>query len=176
MSLSSVLNCCRYLSLEACGTAQSLKPVFGELLAKDVVEEEFELLDPRSNRELAFDMPVDGENAMGGEKPERGCAALLRTRGGVMRLTLPLGSPEFPREFMRGRVIGTRGCTEGMRGLASMGVSMGMADIVDMDDRPIDRFGIEPIPKRADEGMVEAELETGDCFMMIGRTEGKFRP
>lgn len=72
--------------------------------------------------------------------------ALLRTRGGVMRLTLPLGSPEFPREFMRGRVIGTRGCTEGMRGLASMGVSMGMADIVDMDDRPIDRFGIEPIP------------------------------
>lgn len=43
MSLSSVLNCCRYLSLEACGTAQSLEPVFGELLASDVVEEEFEL-------------------------------------------------------------------------------------------------------------------------------------
>lgn len=72
--------------------------------------------------------------------------ALLGTRGGVRRLTLPLWSPEFPREFMRGRVIGTRGCTEGMRGLAAMGVRMGMADIVDMDDRPTDRFGIEPIP------------------------------
>lgn len=43
MSLSSVLNCWRYLSLEACGTAQSPAPVFGELLANDVVEEEFEL-------------------------------------------------------------------------------------------------------------------------------------
>lgn len=32
------------------------------------------LLDPRSRRELAFDMPVDGENAMGEEKPERGSA------------------------------------------------------------------------------------------------------
>lgn len=29
-----------------------------------------------------------------------------------------------------------------------MGVRMGMADIVDMDDRPTDRFGIEPIPIR----------------------------
>lgn len=43
MSLSSVLNCWRYLSLEACGMAQSLAPILGELLAKDVVEEEFEL-------------------------------------------------------------------------------------------------------------------------------------
>lgn len=25
---------------------------------------------------------------------------------------------------------------------------MGMADIADMDDRPIDRFGMEPIPIR----------------------------
>lgn len=33
------------------------------------------LLDPRSRRELAFDMPVDGENAIGEEKPERGSAA-----------------------------------------------------------------------------------------------------
>lgn len=43
MSLSSVLNCWRYLSLEACGMAQSFVPIFGELLANDVVEEEFEL-------------------------------------------------------------------------------------------------------------------------------------
>lgn len=76
--------------------------------------------------------------------------ALLGTRGEVRRLTLPLGSPEFPREVMRGRVIGigTRGCTECMWGLARMGVRMGMADIADMDDRPIDRFGMEPIPIR----------------------------
>lgn len=39
------------------------------------------LLDPRSRRELAFDMPVDGENAMGEENPERGSAA--KRRGGV---------------------------------------------------------------------------------------------
>lgn len=32
------------------------------------------------------------------------------------------------------------------------------------------------LPKRADEGMVEAELERGGCFIMIGREEGKFRP
>lgn len=166
------------MSLEACGTAQSLAPVFGELLVNDAVEEEFELLDPRSRREFAFDMPVDGENAIGEEKPERGSAALLGTRGGVRRLTLPLGSPEFPREVMRGRVIGdgTRGCTVSMWGLAGVGVRMGMTDIGDMDDRPTDRFGIEPIPNRADEGMVEAELEMGDCFMMIGREEGKLRP
>lgn len=51
---------------------------------------------------------------------------------------------------MRGRVIGvgTRGCTERMWGLTGMGVRMGMADIADMDDRPTDRFGIEPIPVR----------------------------
>lgn len=49
---------------------------------------------------------------------------------------------------MRGRVIGvgTRGCTGCMWGLTGMGVRMGMADIADMDDRPTDRFGIEPIP------------------------------
>lgn len=76
--------------------------------------------------------------------------ALLGTSGGVRRLILPLGSPEFPSEVMRGRVIGvgTRGCTEGMTGLTGMGVRMGMADIADMDDRPTDRFGIEPIPVR----------------------------
>lgn len=166
------------MSLAPCGTAQSLAPVFGELLASDVVEEEFELLDPRSRRELAFDMPVDGENAMGDEKPERGSAELLGTRGGVRRLTLPLGSPQLPRQWMRGRVIGVgrRVCMERMEWLAGKGVRMGMADIVDMNDRPIDRFGIEPIPKRADEGMVDAELETGGCFMVIGRTDGKFRP
>lgn len=33
------------------------------------------LLDPRSKREFAFDMPVDGENAIGEEKPDRGSAA-----------------------------------------------------------------------------------------------------
>lgn len=33
------------------------------------------LLDPRSRRELAFDMPVGGENVIGEEKPERGSAA-----------------------------------------------------------------------------------------------------
>lgn len=63
---------------------------------------------------------------------------------------MPLGSPEFPRLVIRGRVIGvgTKGCTEGMGGLARMGVRMGMPDIADMDDRPIDKFGIEPIPIR----------------------------
>lgn len=141
-----------------------------------MVEEEFELLDPRSRREFAFDMPVDGEKPKGDEKPETGSAALFGISGGVSRL--PLGSPKFPREVMRGRVfgIGTKGCTEGMRGLARMGVRMGMVDIADMDDRPTDRFGKEPIPKRADEGMAEAEPETGACFMIIGKAEGKFCP
>ncbi len=32
------------------------------------------------------------------------------------------------------------------------------------------------LPKRADEGMVGAELETGHCFMMTGKEEGKFCP
>ncbi len=56
-----------------------------------------------------------------------------------------MGSPGFPWEVMRGIIIGTgpRGCTECIWGLAGMGVRMGM---VDMDDRPIDRFGKEPIP------------------------------
>lgn len=33
------------------------------------------LLDPRSRREFAFDMPVGGENVIGDEKPERGSPA-----------------------------------------------------------------------------------------------------
>lgn len=63
---------------------------------------------------------------------------------------MPLGSPKFPMLVIRGKVIGvgTKGCTEGMEGLAGMGVRMGMPDIADMDDRPIDKFGIEPIPIR----------------------------
>lgn len=75
---------------------------------------------------------------------------LLGTSGEVRRLRLPLGSPEFPRLVIKGRVIGVgiKGRTEGMGGLARMGVRMGMADIVGMDDRPIDKFGIEPIPIR----------------------------
>ena len=32
------------------------------------------LLEPRSSRELAWDMPVDGENMVGEEKPDMGCA------------------------------------------------------------------------------------------------------
>lgn len=62
-------------------------------------------------------------------------------------MRLPLGSPELPWQLMRGRVIGmgTRGCTGCMWGLARMGVRMGMAD---MDERPTERFGIEPIPVR----------------------------
>lgn len=43
------------------------------------------LLDPRSRRELAFDMPVDGENAMGEEKPERGSAASI-VRGSQLKI------------------------------------------------------------------------------------------
>lgn len=70
--------------------------------------------------------------------------ALLGTSGGLRRLILPLGSPQFPRQLMRGRVIGV-GSRECMEGLAGMGVRRGMAD---MEDRPIDRFGIEPIPIR----------------------------
>lgn len=96
------------MSLEACGTAQSLEAVFGELLANEVVDEEFELLDPRSRRELAFDMPPVGEKAIGEEKPDRGSPVLGRA-GGVRRL--PLGSPGFPMDEMRGRVIGV--CNRG---------------------------------------------------------------
>lgn len=61
---------------------------------------------------------------------------------------MPLGSPELPNEVIKGRVIGTgtRGCTEGKGRLASMGVRMGMVEIVGMDERPTDRFGMDPIP------------------------------
>lgn len=74
--------------------------------------------------------------------------ALLATSGEVRRLTLPLGSPEFPSEVIKGRFIGTgtRDCTEGKGRLAGMGVRMGMVEILGMDDRPIDRFGMDPIP------------------------------
>lgn len=177
MSLSSVLNCCRYLSLEACGTAQSLDPVLGELLANDVVDEEFELLDPRSRSELALDRPSVGEKAIGEEKPDRGSPAELERAGGVRRL--PLGRPWLPSGGRRGRVmgVGIRGWRIGMgEGLAGMGVSMGMADMGGMGGKPIDRFGIEPIPKRAEEGMLAPELDTGVCFIITGRDEGRFLP
>lgn len=74
--------------------------------------------------------------------------ALLGTSWGVRRLTEPLGSPKFPTELIKGRVIGTgtRGCTDGKGGLAWMGVRMGMVEILGMGDRPTDRFGMDPIP------------------------------
>lgn len=50
--LSKLLNCCLYLSLEACGTAQSLGPVtMGDIREG---EEEAELLDPRSSSDEAL--------------------------------------------------------------------------------------------------------------------------
>lgn len=164
------------MSLEACGTAQSLKPVFGELLANDVVDEEFELLDPRSSRELALDMPPGGEKVIGEEKPDRGSPAVLGTDGGVRRL--PLGSPGFPMEGIRGRVIdvGIRGVVGMMRGLTGMGDRMGSVDMGGMDEKPTDRFGIEPIPNRAEDGILEPKLETGGCFIIIGRAVGRFLP
>lgn len=77
-------------------------------------------------------------------------------------MILPLGSPKFPSEVMRGRVIGAgiRGCTEGMVGLAGMGVRMGMADTVDIDERPTDRFGIEPIPIRRKHTSKQEEIKS----------------
>src|SRR4029434_9092586 len=43
ISLSRLLNCWRYLRRAAWETAQSDKPFLGEMLARDVVEEELEL-------------------------------------------------------------------------------------------------------------------------------------
>lgn len=44
MSLSKLLNCCLYLSLEACGTAQSLGPVMMGNIAEG--DDEAELTEP----------------------------------------------------------------------------------------------------------------------------------
>lgn len=52
MSLSKPLNCCLYLSLEACGTAQSLVPVMmGDIAEGD---DEAELTDKQSQHEDAL--------------------------------------------------------------------------------------------------------------------------
>lgn len=56
---------------------------------------------------------------------------------------MPLGSPEFPWQPMRGRDMGTG--TRGCKGVMEMGVRMDMAG---MDDTPTDRLGSEPIPVR----------------------------
>lgn len=70
---------------------------------------------------------------------------------------MPLESPEFPKEELRGRVIciGTSGTMEGKGGLAGIGVREGMIGMVDMDDRLSDRFGIDPIPTQ--------KKHTGKC-------------
>lgn len=77
---------------------------------------------------------------------------------------MPLVSPDFPSEVINGRVIGigTRGCTEGKWRLAGMGVRMGMVDIVGMDDKPTDRFGIDPIPTQRKETSKHGEM--GNLF------------
>lgn len=41
--------------------------------------------------------------------------------------------------------MGSRGCADNMCGLAGMGVSMDM----DMDDKPTDKLGMDPIPTRS---------------------------
>lgn len=74
---------------------------------------------------------------------------MLESRGGDSRFMLPLESPEFPRPPTRGRVtgVGTSGCPQSMEaGLKGVGVRMGTDDMTGMDDRPTDRFGMEPIP------------------------------
>lgn len=54
---------------------------------------------------------------------------------------MPLGSPGFPWQRMRGKVRGTG--TRGCKGPMGMGVRMGMAG---MGGGPTDRLGMEPIP------------------------------
>lgn len=73
---------------------------------------------------------------------------------------VPLVSSGFPNEVINGRFIGigTRGCTEGKWRLAGMGVRMGMVDIVGMDDKPTDKFGIDPIPTQTKDTGKQEEM------------------
>lgn len=64
--LSKLLNCCLYLSLDACGTAQSLGPAtIGDITEGD---EEVELLDPRSSSDEALFIPAEEEESPNGEE------------------------------------------------------------------------------------------------------------
>lgn len=93
--------------------------------------------------------PPRGRLSPGREVPLQDQPALLGMRGGDSRFMLPLGSPEFPRPPIRGRLtgVGTSGWTDSMEaGLTGMGVRMGADGMTGIEDRPTDRFGMEPIP------------------------------
>lgn len=53
---------------------------------------------------------------------------------------------------------------------------MGIVDMGGMDGKPMDKFGIEPIPKRADVGMFTPALDMGVCFIIIGSDIGRLLP
>ena len=94
---------------------------------------------------------------------------LLEEKGiakGCRRLDVPFGSDEVLTEGTRGAEI-TKGGMDviEVRDIGANGV------IVDMDVG-MDKFGILPIPKRAD---IRGE-STGVCFMTGGRTIGKCCP
>lgn len=85
---------------------------------------------------------------------------------GCRRLDVPFGNEEVLTEGTRGAEI-TRGGMEVME-VRDMGANGVTADT----DVGMDRFGMLPIPKRAD---ISGE-NTGVCFMTGGRTEGKCCP
>lgn len=108
---------------------------------------------------------------------------------------VPLGSAGLPSEGSRGMVLeptrgvmpvamGTRGLSEVIGVMAESGVVMGMGVSIATPPGIIDRFGKEPIPytllpKCELEMAIEGAWlvrETGGCFMMIGRAEGRGVP
>lgn len=83
-------------------------------------------------------------------------------------MAVPLGKAGMLSES---GIRGSRGCTAGIEVRevievteepTGIGVSMGIVGMMD-------RFGIEPIPKRADDVITGA----GVCFMTIGRDGGR---
>lgn len=102
MYLSKLLNCCLYLSLEACGTPQSL----GTVTMGDIAEgdEEEELIDARSSSDEALFIPEE-ESPSGEEKgdEERGIPEAKAPAGTGWSIPMvPFGRVAFPTVGIRG--------------------------------------------------------------------------
>lgn len=169
--MSRLLNCCLYLSRDACGTAQSEGPPLGELLANDKEGEEFELLEPRSSKDGVLFIGV-AEKPSGEEENELDSGRVEASEMGVgCRMAIgPLGRAGVLMVGITGidRPVPIMGVMPGMVLIVVIGIGVRMGTLGIMGT-----FGIVPIP-RGVAGMVGAG--TGGCFMMIGRAVGRFCP
>lgn len=136
-----------------------------------------ELLEPRSSRDCVFVTPAPPNPSGGEEKELDSGRVVVMARVGCKIAAGPFGRVGMLRDGTRdmGSPVGISGpmvpmvLIDVMEVVIGIGAKMGMVGMMD-------RFGMDPIPKRAEEDAMGDGAGTGGCFMMRGRELGRLWP